>query len=105
SNPIVAACCLAVQGLGIGLVLPSLNVHAIQRSQQTNRARAVGIVRAAMMTGPFLVQFALEPLSRIGGPGLALLALATCSIIFAVVVGLLRVGAVAPAAPRPEAAE
>ena len=104
-SPVIAALCLAVQGIGIGLVLPSLNVHAIQKSQQSNRARAVGIVRAAMMTGPFLVQFALEPLSRMGGPGLALLALAACSALFAIVAGLLRVGTIIPAAPRPEAAE
>jgi len=99
-SAVVAALCLAVQGLGIGLVLPSLNVHAIQKSHQGNRGRAVGIVRGAMMIGPFLVQFALEPLSLRGGPSLALLALATASGIFAVVLGLLKVGAAPQAAPH-----
>lgn len=95
-NAVVAALCLAVQGIGIGLVLPSLNVHAIQRSHQGNRGRAVGTVRGAMMMGPFVVQFALEPLSLMGGPSLALLALATASAVFAIVLGLKRVGATPP---------
>lgn len=104
-SAVVAALCLALQGVGIGLVLPSLNVHAIQKSHQGNRGRAVGIVRGAMMVGPFLVQFALEPLSRMGGPGLALLALAACSGIFAVIVGLLRIGAMPQTAPGTGVAE
>lgn len=91
-NAIVAAFCLAVQGLGIGLVLPSLNVQAIQRSSQSNRGRAVGIVRGAMMMGPFIAQFALEPFSERGGPGLAILVLAVSSFIFGAVLGWRKVG-------------
>lgn len=92
----IAALCLAVQGLGIGLLLPSLNVHAIQKSHLGNRGRAVGIVRGAMMIGPFVVQFALEPFSLMGGPGLALLVLATCSGIFALLLGVMKVGVISP---------
>lgn len=93
TSPLLATLCLSVQGFGIGIVLPSLNVHAIQRSHEGNRARAVGIVRGAMMMGPFLAQFALEPFSVRGGPSLALLVLAAASAVFGIVLGLRRVGA------------
>lgn len=39
TSPLLATLCLSIQGFGIGIVLPSLNVHAIQRSHEGNRGR------------------------------------------------------------------
>lgn len=76
STPFAVSFGMAVEGLGIGLLMPSLIVYAIERSEEGNRGRVVGLMKGAVFGGPFLVQFVLDPI-RIGGgasPVLAILA-------------------------------
>lgn len=96
-----------MEGFGIGLLLPNLNIHAILKAHDGNRAQAVGILKGAVAGGPFLIQFALEPVSNFGGPELALLSLGTASAMMAVGMALMKVGTlvVPKQAHHPEAAE
>lgn len=103
----MAAFGLALEGIGIGLLLPNLSVHAILKAHDGNRAQAVGILKGAVAGGPFLIQFALEPVSNFGGPELALLSLGTASGMMAVGMALMKVGTLVASKQvhQPEAAE
>ncbi|MEM8695986.1 MAG: MFS transporter [Pseudomonadota bacterium] len=74
---------LAIEGIGLGLLVPSLTIYAINHSTEANRGRMIGLVKGAFYAGPFLFQFALDPLRLREGAGAVLLVLAGSAILLA----------------------
>lgn len=75
-TPLAVSFGLGIEGLGIGLLIPSLMIYAIELSDETNRGRVIGVMKGAVFGGPFLVQFLLDPIRLRAGasPVLAILA-------------------------------
>lgn len=67
---------LVAEGVSIGWLTPNLSTYAIEMSDPKERARTIGLMQGALFGGPFLTQFALEPMSRAGGPSWALYGIA-----------------------------
>ncbi|WP_395337000.1 MFS transporter [Novosphingobium sp. BL-8H] len=63
---------MAIEGVGIGVLMPSLMVYAIGLSDESNRGRVIGLMKGAIFGGPFLVQFALDPIRLHAGASAAL---------------------------------
>lgn len=63
---------MAIEGVGIGVLMPSLMVYAIGLSDESNRGRVIGLMKGAIFGGPFLVQFALDPVRLHAGASAAL---------------------------------
>jgi predicted MFS family arabinose efflux permease len=75
-SPVLISTGLGLEGVGLGLLMPSLIVYAIGRSNADNRGRMIGLVKGAVFGGPFLIQFALDPIRVAEGAGTVLLILA-----------------------------
>lgn len=67
---------LGLEGIGLGLLMPSLIIYAINRSREDNRGRMIGLVKGAVFGGPFVIQFALDPVRLAYGAPPVLLILA-----------------------------
>ena len=76
-TPVLISTGLGLEGVGLGLLMPSLIVYAINRSNEDNRGRMIGLVKGAVFGGPFLIQFALDPIRVAEGASPVLLILAT----------------------------
>jgi MFS family permease len=98
-TPVLISTGLAIEGIGLGLLMPSLVIYAINLSSEDNRGRMIGLVKGAVFGGPFLIQFALDPIRAAHGAALVFLILATGATALAgwFVVQALRARAVQPA--------
>lgn len=76
-SPVLISTGLGLEGIGLGLLMPSLIIYAINRSDENNRGRMIGLVKGAVFGGPFAIQFALDPIRLANGAGPVLLILAT----------------------------
>jgi len=74
---------MAIEGLGIGVLMPSLMVYAIGLSDESNRGRVIGLMKGAIFGGPFLVQFALDPVRLHAGASAALAILSASGAVLA----------------------
>lgn len=84
ATPFAVSLGMAIEGLGIGLLMPSLMIYAIERSEGGNRGRLVGLMKGAVFGGPFLVQFVLDPIRLNMGTGPVLAILATSASLLAI---------------------
>lgn len=75
-TPLLVSFGLGVEGIGIGLMMPSLMIYAINLSDEENRGRVVGVMKGAVFGGPFLVQFVLDPVRLQAGAAAVLVILA-----------------------------
>ena len=75
-TPVLISTGLGLEGVGLGLLMPSLIIYAINRSREDNRGRMIGLVKGAVFGGPFLIQFALDPIRVAEGASPVLLILA-----------------------------
>ena len=75
-SPALISTGLGLEGIGLGLLMPSLIIYAINRSHEDNRGRMIGLVKGAVFGGPFLIQFALDPIRVAQGASPVLLILA-----------------------------
>lgn len=75
-SPVQISTGLGLEGMGLGLLVPSLMIYAINLSSPDNRGRMVGLVKGAVFGGPFLIQFALDPIRVAHGAPTVLLILA-----------------------------
>ena len=75
-SPVLISAGLGLEGMGLGLLIPSLMIYAINLSTPDNRGRMVGLVKGAVFGGPFLIQFALDPIRLAQGAPAVLLILA-----------------------------
>lgn len=83
-SPVLISTGLGLEGIGLGLLMPSLVIFAINRSSENNRGRMIGLVKGAVFGGPFLIQFALDPIRLSYGAGPVLLVLAAGAVALAV---------------------
>jgi MFS family permease len=74
---------LGIEGLGIGLLMPSLMIYAIELSTEENRGRVIGVMKGAVFGGPFLVQFVLDPIRLHAGAASVLLVLSLSACVLA----------------------
>jgi hypothetical protein len=63
---------LTVEGIAVGLLTPNLTTYVLREAAPEMRGRDTGLVKGALYGSPFLTQFFLEPLSRLGGASFAL---------------------------------
>jgi len=75
---------MAIEGVGIGVLMPSLMVYAIGLSDESNRGRMIGLMKGAIFGGPFLVQFALDPIRLSAGASAALAILSASGGVLAI---------------------
>ncbi|QYU70624.1 hypothetical protein J4558_11110 [Leptolyngbya sp. 15MV] len=75
-TPVLISTGLGIEGIGLGLLMPSLVIYAINRSSDDTRGRMIGLVKGAVFGGPFLIQFALDPLRAAHGASVVFLILA-----------------------------
>ncbi|MDT0575944.1 MFS transporter [Croceicoccus sp. F390] len=88
SSPFIVSFGMGVEGIGIGLFMPSLMVYAIERSNENNRGRVVGLMKGAIFGGPFFVQFVLEPVRLSSGASPVLAILAASAVALAIYFGI-----------------
>jgi len=74
---------MAIEGVGIGVLMPSLMVYAIGLSDESNRGRVIGLMKGAIFGGPFLVQFVLDPFRLHAGASAALAILSASGAVLA----------------------
>ena len=74
---------LAVEGVGIGMMMPNVTTYALAISPMEYRGRILGVVKGVVYGSPFLTQFMLYPLSQIGGSVMALVGICGMSLLLA----------------------
>ena len=82
-SPYVVSAGLGLEGVGLGLLMPSLVIYAINKSNEDNRGRMIGLVKGSVFAGPFLIQFGLDPLRMAEGTGAVMLTLAASAAALA----------------------
>lgn len=75
-TPVLISTGLGIEGVGLGLLMPSLVIYAINLSREDNRGQMIGLVKGAVFGGPFLIQFALDPIRAAHGAAPVFLILA-----------------------------
>lgn len=83
-TPFTVSFGLGIEGLGIGLMIPSLMIYAIELSDEANRGRVIGVMKGAVFGGPFLVQFLLDPIRLRSGASPVLAILAGAAVVMAI---------------------
>ncbi|MBS0504091.1 MAG: MFS transporter [Proteobacteria bacterium] len=83
-TPFAVSLGLGIEGLGIGLMIPSLMIYAIELSDEANRGRVIGVMKGAVFGGPFLVQFLLDPIRLRSGASPVLAILAASAVVMAI---------------------
>jgi MFS family permease len=88
-------------GLGMGWVGPNIMTAAAGAASEARRGRVVGTVKGAHLVASFVAVLVLEPISKVWGPGGALLAIGAVSLAMLLFCLVRRT---APAKPRLERA-
>jgi MFS family permease len=88
-------------GLGMGWVAPNIMTAAAGAASETRRGRVVGTIKGVHLVSSFIAVLAFEPISKVWGPGGALLAVGSISLAMLLFCLVRRA---APAKPRLERA-
>jgi MFS family permease len=96
TQPWMIAAGLAVEGCAIGMLTPNLTAFALTVSPPAWLGRNLGLVKAALYGSPFVTQFFLEPLNRLGGASFSLWGIAAMAAILALAVVTGKLGRTTP---------
>jgi hypothetical protein len=72
---------VSILGLCLGLLAPNIYAYAAVYGSEEHRARDIGFARGSFFVGSPIAQLLLEPVSRFGGNGMALVALGCISLL------------------------